>query len=183
MTTTSSNIYQFKIALKFIKPKIWRQIQVPANYTFEDLHVAIQNAIGWENYHLHQFEMVTQRHYGMVIGTNDCDQLDHKATIEQYFLSPKDKALYLYDFGDSWEHEIILEKILPRVKNAKYPQCIKGKRACPPEDCGGVWGYGYLLEIIQNPNHEEYAERIEWLGEKYDPEEFNPKLVVFDNLK
>ena len=179
----TSSIYQFKVTLKFIKPKIWRQIQVPANYTFQDLHLTIQNAMGWENDHLYQFEMATHRHHRMVIGINECDQLDYEATIEQYFLSPKDKALYLYDFGDSWKHEVILEKILPRVKNTKYPQCIKGKGACPPEDCGGVWGYEDILEIIKNPNHEKYAEHMEWLGEKFDPEEFNPKSIVFHNVE
>jgi len=83
--------------------------------------------------------------------------------------------------GDYWDHKIQLEKIIPREKGINYPICIKGKRACPPEDCGGVWGYEELLEIIKDPDHEEYEEMIEWVGEDFDPEYFNPQEVVFDD--
>lgn len=183
MTTKSSNIYQFKITLKEIKPKIWRRIQVPGNYNFWDLHVAIQNAMGWDDYHLHQFEMKTHRVFGLIIGTEECDELESKAKIAKYFLYPKDKANYEYDFGDGWEHEIVLEKILPAVIGSKYPQCIAGARACPPEDCGGVWGYEDLLEIIANTKHPEYEERMEWLSDDFDPEEFDPESVEFDDPK
>ena len=104
-----------------------------------------------------------------------------KAKISQYFLSAKNKANYEYDFGDGWEHEVVLEKILQSVVGNKYPQCIGGERACPPEDCGGVWGYANLLKIIANPTHPEYQELMEWLGDSFNPEEFDPKLVEFDN--
>lgn len=189
MTVKISNIYQFKITLKYTKPKIWRRIQVPEKYNFEELHFAIQNSMGWEDCHLHKFEMINpktcQKDIISMLGEDDENFDDHipehKAKIAKYFLFPKDKAIYEYDFGDGWEHEIVLEEILPSVLGVKYPQCLAGKMACPPEDCGGVGGYEYLLEIIADPNHAEYDERIEWLGDDFNPEEFDPKLVKFSN--
>lgn len=181
MATKSSNIYQFKITLQEIKPKIWRRIQVPGNYNFWDLHVAIQNAMGWYDCHLHQFEIKAHRAFGVIIGTEECDELENKAKIAKYFLLPKDKASYEYDFGDGWEHEVVLEKILPAVMGTKYPQCIAGERACPPEDCGGPYGYGRLLAIMKNRKHAEYKETKEWLDGRFDPEDFDPKLVLFED--
>jgi len=90
-------------------------------------------------------------------------------------------AKYTYDFGDNWEHIIKLEKVLPRDKNINYPVCIGGKRASPPEDCGGVWGYEDFLKIINNPDHEEYEETIEWAGGEFDPEYFDVKEIKFDD--
>lgn len=187
-------IYEFKITLREIKPKIWRKIQVPDNYNFWDLHVAIQDAMGWQDYHLHQFEVKDSKTGNKVfIGSPGEDGIagyevipGNKAKISKYFLSPKDEALYEYDFGDGWEHEVLLEKILPAESGTKYPKCIAGKRACPPEDCGGPCGYEELLEVIKNPNSPEYEERMEWLqwqGGNFDPEKFEPDEVYFDDSK
>ena len=104
-----------------------------------------------------------------------------KQKIADFFSTENRTASYVYDFGDSWEHKIQLEKILPGEKGVEYPICIKGKRACPPEDCGGVWGYAELLEIIKDPKHEEYEEMMEWLGEEFDPDHFDVKEVSFDD--
>ena len=101
--------------------------------------------------------------------------------ISEYFSLEHTKATYVYDFGDNWEHTVTLEKIVPRKKGRQYPVCLKGKRACPPEDCGGVWGYKDLLEIISDPDHEEYDEMMEWLDEDFDPEAFDAALVEFDD--
>jgi hypothetical protein len=183
MVTKNIQIYQFKITLREIKPKIWRSIQVPSNYSFWDFHVAIQDAMGWQDYHLHQFTIINPKTgESEVIGIADDESFQEiiagkKAKISKYFLSPKDKANYEYDFGDGWEHEITLEKILPVNANDKYPQCIAGARACPPEDCGGVYGYENLLKIIKDPNHEEYKEQIKWLGGEFNPEDFDHKSV------
>lgn len=185
------NIYEFKITLKDIKPKIWRRIQVPENYSFWDLHVAIQDSLGWEDYHLHQFEVLDPKTGGKIsIGIPDEDGFSgyeiisgNKAKISKYFLSPKDKASYEYDFGDGWEHEVVLEKILLAKPGTEYPRCISGERACPPEDCGGPWGYEELLEVINDPTHPEYEEKIEWLGDDFDPEKFAPEDVDFDDPK
>ncbi len=182
-----TRIYQFKITLEGIRPPIWRRIQVPETYTFWDLHVAIQDAMGWLDYHLHEFAIIDPTTGSTVdIGFPDNDfgrdvLKGWKQKITRYFSMENPSADYLYDFGDYWVHRLKLEKILPREKNFDYPICIKGKRAAPPEDCGGVSGYENILEIIKNPGHAEYEETIEWLGEEFDPEHFDPKEVNFDD--
>jgi hypothetical protein len=182
-----AQVYQFKIALKGIKPPIWRRIQVPETYTFWDLHVAIQDAMGWDDYHLHGFELANpltglKQKIGIPDEVFDRGFLPGwRQKIADYFSMANQSASYDYDFGDDWEHKIQLEKILPRDKGVMYPICIKGKRACPPEDCGGIWGYAELLEIIANPNHEEYEGMLRWLGGEFDPEHFDIKEVCFDD--
>jgi hypothetical protein len=180
-------VYQFKIALRDIKPPIWRRIQVPETYTFWDLHVAIQDAMGWSDHHLHEFEMVNPS-TGLKVNIGIPAEVfareilpEWKQKIADYFSMENRSADYVYDFGDSWEHKIRLEKILPREKNINYPVCIKGKRACPPEDCGGVWGYEGFLEAIKDPNHEEHKEMLEWVGGEFDPEHFDANEVIFDD--
>lgn len=184
-----NQVYQFKITLKDIKPPIWRRIQVPETYTFWDLHVAIQDAMGWVDYHLHQFELIDPRTgIKREIGIPD-DEFDYgieilsgwRQKIANWFSMENKLADYRYDFGDNWRHEVKLERILPRDQNAKYPICIDGTRACPPEDCGGTWGYKDLLEILKNPSHKEYAEKLIWVGGEFDPEYFDVKEVIFDD--
>ncbi len=180
-------VYQFKITLKQIRPSIWRRIQVPETYTFQDMHVAIQDVMGWEGYHLHEFEMVDPATGAkMRIGAPDEDfgfgreiLREQREKIARYFSMENRSAEYLYDFGDDWEHRIPLEKILPRGAGVKYPVCIKGKRACPPEDCGGVWGYADIMEALQDPDSEENEELLEWVGEDFDPEYFDAEMIYF----
>ncbi|HIE31188.1 MAG TPA: hypothetical protein EYP67_02240 [Methanosarcinales archaeon] len=181
-------VYQFKITLKRIKPPIWRRIQVPETYTFRDLHFAIQDVMGWEDYHLHEFEMKDPTTGSKVcIGAPDDDDIgfgrsilrEQSKKIAMYFSMENRSAEYLYDFGDGWEHRILLEKILPREEGAAYPVCIKGKRACPPEDCGGVWGYADILEALQDPDSQENEELLEWVGEDFDPEHFDAEMIHF----
>jgi len=180
-------VYQFKITLRDIKPPIWRRIQVPETCTFWDLHVAIQDAMGWEDYHLHEFEIAApSTDLKVNIGIPDEDfgreiLPGWKQKIPDYFSMGNKLVDYIYDFGDNWEHIIKLEKILPRDENVDYPKCIAGKRACPPEDCGGIWGYENFLEIINDPDNEEYEDMIEWAGGEFDPEHFDVKEVSFDD--
>ena len=189
MKPNFNQIYQFKITLKGSKPPIWRRIQVPETYSFWDLHVAIQDVMGWDDYHLHEFEMIDPTtDVEVIFGIPNKDEFffrevlpGWKQKIAEYFTTVNPSALYTYDFGDDWVHNIKLEKILPRNKNIEYPVCIKGKRACPPEDCGGIWGYEALLETILDPKHEEYEEMLEWVGEEFDPEHFDLKEVRFSN--
>ncbi len=182
-----NQVYQFKITLDDIRPPIWRRIQVPETYTFWDLHVAIQDSMGWLDYHLHEFEILNPTNGLKVnIGLPVDDflkrnLLDWAQKIANYFSLENPSADYIYDFGDYWHHKIQLEKILPREKNVSYPVCIKGKRACPPEDCGGIGGYENLLDIIKDPVHEEHKETLEWLGEEFNPEHFDPIKVNFDD--
>jgi hypothetical protein len=188
----SNLVYQFKITLKEIEPLIWRRILVPSKYTFWDLHVAIQDAMGWLDSHLHQFRIKKLRSGKvLLIGIPLEDMYDDEEDVlagweldmADFFLEPGKIAEYEYDFGDSWEHEILLEGILLKDKTVKYPRCLGGERTCPPEDCGGTWGYQNLLEIMHTPAHEEYQSTKEWLGGKFDPEAFEPGKVRFDNPK
>lgn len=182
-----NNVYQFKITLRGVKPPIWRRIQVPETCTFSDLSSAIQDAMGWDGYHLHEFNMVNPvSGFEAVIGVLDDDfgigreiLQEGKCKISDWFSPENKSAEYVYDFGDNWEHQVRLEKILPRETGVKYPRCAAGKRACPPEDCGGPWGYMRLLEIISNPEDEEYEDMRDWLDEEFDPEYFDENDVVF----
>lgn len=185
-----NQVYQFKITLKDINPLVWRRIQVPETYSFWDLHVAIQDAMGWEDYHLHDFEIfhpTTGEKVRIGIPSDDDEFYEleiipeQKQKIADWFSMENKVAEYTYDFGDNWEHKIKLEKILPRDKNIQYPICIAGKRACPPEDCGGPPGYEYFLDAIQDPNHEEHESMLRWVGGEFDPEHFDKNEVVFDD--
>ena len=182
-------IYEFKITLNHSNPTIWRRIQVPELYNFHDLHLAIQFAMGWKSGHMHQFDMNHPRTSKEVSigfpneeGFSDYKVLSEKRVkISNYFTLLNNMALYTYDFGDGWEHEILLERILTAVANTTYPKCVDGERACPPEDCGGIYGYKYLLEIIANPQHREYAEKKRWLNwigyNEVNPDHFDPRFV------
>ena len=184
-----NQVYQFKITLKGIKPPVWRQIQVPETYTFWDLHVAIQDVMGWEDYHLHEFEMMnhfTGKKVRIGLPHEDYDWSREtlpgwKQKIAEYFSMKTRLAIYTYDFGDNWEHIIKLEKIIPREVNTEYPVCMAGERACPPEDCGGPWGYEEFLRIIRNPKHKEHKEMLEWIGGEFNSEHFDPKKIKFDD--
>lgn len=172
-------VYQFKISLYDIKPLIWRRVQVPETYTFWDLHCAIQDAMGWTDSHLHEF------HKGdLCIGIPQ-EEYEHKVitdwdiNIRDIFSKENVRMKYMYDFGDGWEHEIKIEKIVPREKDIDYPRCTGGERACPPEDCGGAWGYQDFLKAIQDPEHEQHEEMLEWIGGEFDPEYFDFEDVDF----
>ena len=174
-------IYQIQIALKGFKPKIWRRLLIPSDLLLSDFHKIIQTTMGWTNSHLHQFikngifyteRMVDDDTWGEMNG------VDYKEIkISDLLKSENEKIIYEYDFGDGWEHDIILEKILPVDDKINYPICVKGKMNCPPEDCGGIWGYSDLLDILNNPDDAEYESYIEWLGGKFDPEYFDKDEV------
>jgi hypothetical protein len=175
------NGMQFKITLRGIMPPIWRRIIVPAAYSFWDFHVAIQDSFGWLDCHLHAFELDK-----IQIGIPDPDGNEiskikpgWEIKLKKHFAKVGTKINYMYDFGDGWEHEIEFENKIE--KETKKPICIEGKRACPPEDCGGTGGYESFYEIIKTKKGKEYKEMMEWYGKEYDPEEFDPKKVFFDD--
>ena len=186
----ANRVYQFKIQMKEISPPIWRRIVVPEAYNFWDLHVAIQDSMGWKDYHLHMFRIRRKHAHSVTeIGIPNEDRFEGEpeivpgweVPITDYFYDVGVTADYDYDFGDDWKHEVLFEGILLKQKGTKYPICIDGERACPPEDCGGVGGYYELLEIISDPSHEEHEGMITWLGKKYDPDEFMADKVKFEN--
>jgi hypothetical protein len=161
-------VYQLKITLKDIRPPIWRRLLVP-DCSLAELHEVIQVAMGWENYHLYDFEVAGER-YTDPRGMDDLDTGDaRKVKLSRVARREKAKLRYTYDFGDNWQHEVLVEKILPSEEGQTYPACITGKRACPPEDVGGPWGYMEFAEAIRDPEHERHEEFIEWRGE-FDPE-------------
>ena len=167
------DIYQVKVTLNGIRPPIWRRILVTSDTTLGKLHRILQVVMGWDDYHLHQF-IINETYYGPPDPDLMLDLKDEKKMrLNQVVLQEQKKFIYEYDFGDSWYHNILIEKILPLDTKKHYPVCIKGKRACPPEDCGGVSGYYYFLEAIQDPDHPEHEEMLEWRGDNFDPEAFD----------
>jgi hypothetical protein len=166
-------IYQLKVTLKDSRPPIWRRVQVPGGITLPRLHRVLQIVMGWEDYHLHQFKVG-----GTCYGQPDPDFEDDMRNERSVKLSriathEQDRFIYEYDFGDSWEHQIVVEKILPAEPGVRYPRCITGQRACPPEDCGGVWGYDSFVEAVLDPDHPEHDEMLQWVGRPFDPEAFD----------
>lgn len=176
--TEGPEVYQIKVSLKEISPLIWRRIQVTGDTTLNKLHRIMQLVMGWQDYHLHQF-IIRGRYYGQPAmdetwdDLTEKDQDDKKVRLNHVVLREKTRFIYEYDFGDGWEHEVLIEKILPRGKGMRYPVCVAGERACPPEDCGGIRGYADLLRVIRNPRHREHKRMLEWVGGSFDPEAFD----------
>lgn len=171
------SIYQLRIDLNGIRPPIWRRILVPGNTKLSELSEILLAAMGWYGYHLHQF-IVDGIYYGEPDPDDYFDVEDEKkVTLQQIAHGVGNKFKYEYDFGDSWEHTVKVEALLEPEEGMTYPVCIKGKRACPPEDVGGVWGYEELLETLGDPDSEENEEMLEWVGDDFDPEEFNLEEV------
>lgn len=181
-TKTSVPVYQIKVTLKDFKPSIWRRIEVRSDATLGELHAIIQMAMGWTNSHLHHF-IVGKRPDFIFIGAPgpDDEMMDQEnedeIVINQVLPAAKTKMVYEYDFGDGWEHEVVLEKIVQAEAGVHYPRCLAGENACPPEDVGGVWGYADFLEAINDPDHERYEEFSEWIGDDFDPQEFDLNAV------
>ncbi|HEU0113650.1 MAG TPA: plasmid pRiA4b ORF-3 family protein [Thermomicrobiales bacterium] len=169
--TPPASIHQLKVTLSDLEPPIWRRIQVPSDMTMEDLHVVLQIAMGWEFEHLHQF--IVRRQY--IGDASMLDDVRDQSTTHLREIAPRkgSKFKYEYDMGDSWEHAIVVEAIQPPEPSATYPVCLAGERACPPENCGGIWGYANLLEVMADPKHEDYEDMLDWLGGPLDPEKFD----------
>ena len=175
--TVTVPIYQVKVTLKGSKPPIWRGIQLHSDTRLGKLHRILQVVRGWTDSHLHQF-IVGQTYYGVPDPHVDLDvRSERTVPLNRVLQAPKDKLIYEYDFGDSWEHELLLEQVLPADPAPRNPICVAGKRACPPEDCGGVWGYAEFLEVITLPDHEEHDSMLAWIGGSFDPEAFDVNEV------
>jgi len=175
----SLSVCHLRVVLVGTDPPIWRQLQVPINANLGWLHAVLQVAMGWTNSHLHQFTVNGQlysdtRHYSAEF-EGDPEILEEKGfTLEQIVPHETDTFEYEYDLGDSWNHEITVENILSSdAAGAGKAICMDGKRACPPEDCGGVWGYESLLEILKNRKHPEHKSMKAWLGRPFDAEGFD----------
>ena len=171
--------YQIKVVLSHIKPPVWRRLVVDSRISLAALHDVVQIIMGWTNSHMHQFidrdgVIYNEPYDEDFMFSPGGETIDESVVLlNEVLKDEKDWIKYEYDFGDDWEHKLILEKIIPHKKNQFPIVCIKGKRACPPEDCGGPWGYKHLLEQLAAPeDEEEHAELLEWLGDDFDPELF-----------
>jgi hypothetical protein len=172
----SKSLYQVKVTLVESKPPIWRRLIVKDNIRLDQLHSVLQVAMGWFNYHLHQYR-VGRSYIGIPHEDFDFDVTDERKVYLQDIISnPKDNFVYEYDFGDGWDHKIVLEQI-HSLDFSESPVVIKGKKACPPEDCGGIGGYFDFLDAIQDPKHEEHESMLEWVGGKFDPDEFDMNFI------
>jgi yecA family protein len=178
-------VYQLKVALKGAKPPIWRRIQVPGNITLEKLHSVIQICMGWNDLHLHQF-LIDQTCYSLP-GEDDLWQTSRPKNEAKFTLQDLEEKIqprfqYIYDFGDDWIHQITVEKILPPEEGKSTPLVITGRRACPPEDIGGMHGYMHLLEVLDNPEDAEYEEMTDWLNmDFFDPAQFGKEDIAVIN--
>ena len=169
-----SPVYQLKITLTGIKPPIWRRIQVPATILLCCLHDALQPVLGWTDSHLHSFEKD-----GKYWGVPEYDDLNDESTVRLAKLLKEEgeSIIYVYDFGDNWRHEVLLEKMVPANAPLKIPICLDGARRCPPENVGGVSGYEEFLKVIFDPTHEEYEHLVGWAGGHFQAKEFDLKAV------
>ncbi len=189
-------MFRFRIELEEAPNPIWRLIDVPENYSFWDLHVAIQDSMGWLDYHLHEFRATRPKsRLRKPVGLpHDEEMLPEvlpgwQVPLTRFFQKPGDVMEYLYDFGDGWTHEVTLAGMILAEPERRYPACIDGAGACPPEDCGGVWGYQRLLAVIRDEQHEEREELVGWLrgmnsdNWPFDPMRFDRASVRFDSPK
>jgi len=181
-SSAPETIYRFKITLRGTKPPIWRRIETH-DATIEQLHELIQIGMGWMNSHMHEFNLGGTRytHSDFLqdqfddLGAENYEELSITDWIARH--GKKLKMKYMYDYGDSWEHDVVLEGIFPSEPDVEYPRCVTGKLACPPEDVGGVWGFYDFIEAITDPKHERHQELLEWCG-PFDPNEFDPATTT-----
>ncbi len=178
MAKSTTKLYQLKVTLKHSKPAIWRRLLVRADIKLPKLHDILQVAMGWHDCHLHEFE-ASGNSYGVPdpeFGSEDMID-ERKVKLSELLTTEKQRLIYTYDFGDYWQHEILLEKVLVADSAPLFAQCLAGKRAAPPEDCGGIGGYAELIRTASDPKHPDHDDLIEWLPEDFDPDSFSPELV------
>jgi hypothetical protein len=166
----SHKLFELDVRLRQIEPPIWRTIEVAGDSSLEDVHFAIQVAMGWTNSHLHQFE-IDDVHYGMVVVDERHDLEDEREVSLQDIVQRGSSFVYEYDFGDGWEHDVTVTKV-STVAKLPRSRCVGGGRACPPEDCGGPGGYAHLLHVLAHPEHAEHQSLVAW-ADGFDPERFS----------
>ena len=178
-TVDAADLYEIKITLMYLEPAIWRRVTVPKDITLGSLHAVIQVAMGWDDEHLHEFQIGKKR-YGPMMPISfgfDDSPVDEDIVHLNGIAKPKAKFTYQYDFGDDWLHEIHVEREVVSETARRKARCIAGEQACPPEDCGGANGYVNMLEILADPAQEEYGEMREWMGDDFDPHHFDVALT------
>jgi hypothetical protein len=172
-----TSVHQLKVTLLGLEPAIWRRIAVPSDVTLTQLHDIVQAVMGWEWSHLHDFRVGKVTYADPDLLYETADQDERTTRLADVAPKPRKRLQYLYDFGDSWEHEIVVEAVGPPEAGVRYPICRAGERAGPPEDCGGVWGYADLLETLADPDDPDRDEMLEWLGGPIAPEVFRAEAA------
>jgi hypothetical protein len=176
--SSGHEIYQLKVTLLRTSPPIWRRLLVPSDITLSKLHDLLQLTMGWTDSHLHEFLFRGQSYGPTDVEPGVAEGINERTVrLNQLLVRVGIKIVYRYDFGDGWEHGIVLEKALPVDPNMAYPLCTGGANACPPEDCGGIGGFYSLLESLQNPSHPQHEDLLEWVDEDYDPEKFSIEAI------
>ena len=171
-TNDSKRIFQIKVTLRDTRPPIWRRLLVRDTVPLGQFHDLLQVVMGWTDSHAHQF-MKGAEYYGPKELEMPEVRDESRVRLKEVLQKPKDRLLYEYDFGDGWLHDVVLERVDESEPKGKYPWVLAGKRACPPEDCGGIPGYYELLQVLKNPRHPNRKETLEWLGEPFDPGDFD----------
>jgi hypothetical protein len=178
---TPQTVHRLKVTLRGVKPPVWRRIEVVSTAKLSDFAAMLEGAMGWTSSHLHVFETADQREFGEPDPDDDFGPpVEDEATyrVDDVLPDVGAKLRFDYDFGDGWEHDVLVEAIEPPTDGVDYPRCIGGKRACPPEDCGGPWGYAELLAALADPGHNRHADITEWLGGEFAPEDFEPEEMT-----
>ena len=174
----TDTVFQIKVSLKGIVPLIWRRIQTQ-DCTLVELHELLQVTMGWDFEHLYRFIIGGVEYADLDMASQE-DAQDACETNLSEVLPAKNRRPrfhYEYDFGDQWMHQLVVEERFPPERGVKYPTCVAGQRACPPEDCGGPWGYSDFVEAISDPDHRRHEEMLEWVGGEFDPERFDLESV------
>jgi hypothetical protein len=171
--TAKTKIYEIKIELREVRPAVLRRVQVPGELSLAGLHAVVQVAMGWTDSHLHEFDVDGAR-YGLPDPDWDAGEVGDEARVTLFrLLGQGDRVGYVYDFGDGWTHRLTVEKVLAPEPGVSYPRCVAGRRACPPEDVGGPWGYDEFLAAMADPAHPEHEHYREWVGGPFDPAAFD----------
>lgn len=164
-------IFQLRVSLADVAPPVWRRVLVPGGYTLDRLHRVVQYVMGWQDCHLHSFD-IAGRQYGPPDPDDELTLRDELDCRLDDVLTKGSRFCYTYDFGDWWDHEIAVEDVVGAAADERYPVCVAGERACPPEDVGGAFGYRAFLLALADPAHPEHAAMGEWIGREFDPEHF-----------
>jgi hypothetical protein len=171
-TPPGQSVFRLRITLDEVVPTVWRRLLVPGSVRLAKLHLMFQAAMGWTNSHLHSFR-IGDRLFGMQFDDYPEEELDEKGVTVLSAIGRHRRFSYEYDFGDSWDHEIVVEDLMRLPRGLKHAVCLDGQNACPPEDCGGAHGYAELLEVLADPTHEDHEHFTSWVGGPFDPTFFD----------
>jgi hypothetical protein len=168
------DVFELRVSLRHIRPEVWRGLRIPADVPLSVVHDILQTAFGWNNSHLHDFQVGDIR-FGMADIEDEIFSVDERAAPLGAVARPGSKLVYRYDFGDDWEHDIVVERT--DANGDETVRCMGGARACPPDDCGGPPGYEHMLEVLANPKDEEHADMKRWAPRGFDPAKFDAAAV------